>query len=272
MRRMPIGNRNTGRENVVSRLICQLVARRTPFMLTCSRCCHLAGLALVCVFASILASAQAPSPLHRGYYTAPAIHGDTLVFTSEGDLWTVGAQGGIAHRLTSDPGSETNAVISPDGKTVAFSGDSQGPMEVYSMPIEGGLPQRRTWDGDAHSVGFAPDGRLMISTTRYSTLPSNELVLIDDRGDRQLVPLAQAAEAVYDTSGHSLFFTRWYSQPSHTKRYKGGTAESIWRFDAPAWKLFRLPPTIQEPPPIPCSGMAVSTSFPTATAFATSIQ
>ena len=200
-------------------------------MLTGSRCCHLAGLALVCLFASSLACAQAPSPLHRGYYTAPAIHSDTVVFTSEGDLWTVGAQGGIAHRLTSDPGSETNAVISPDGRTVAFSGDSEGPMEVYSMPIEGGLPQRRTWDGDAHSVGFAPDGRLMISTTRYSTLPSNELVLIDDRGDRQLVPLAQAAEAVYDESGHSLFFTRWYSQPSHTKRYKGGTAESIWRFD-----------------------------------------
>ena len=202
-------------------------------MLTCNRCCQLTGLALVYLLVSNLASAQSPSPLHRGYYTAPAIHGDTVVFTSEGDLWTVGAQGGIAHRLTSDPGTESNPVISPDGKTVAFSGESEGPTDVYSMPIEGGLPQRRTWDGDAHPVGFAPDGRLMISTTRYSTLPNNEVVLVDDRGDRQLVPLAQAAEAVYDTSGHSLFFTRWYSQPSHTKRYKGGTAESIWRFDAP---------------------------------------
>jgi tricorn protease len=200
-------------------------------MLTCDRRCRLTGLALVCLFASTLASAQTPSPLHRGYYTAPAIHGDMLVFTSEGDLWTVGTQGGIAHRLTSDPGSETNAVISADGKTVAFSGDSAGPTDVYSMPIGGGLPQRRTWDGDARPVGFAPDGRLMISTGRYSMLPSSEVVLIDGNGDRQLVPLAQAAEAVYDPSGHSLFFTRWYSQPSHTKRYKGGTAESIWRFD-----------------------------------------
>lgn len=200
-------------------------------MLTCNRRCHLAGPALVCLFASMLASAQVPSPLHRGYYTAPAIHGNTVIFTSEGDLWTVAAQGGIAHRLTSDPGLETNAVISPDGKTVAFSGDSEGPTDVYTMPLEGGLPQRRTWDGDARPVGFAPDGRLMISTSRYSTLPDSEVVLIDDRGDRQLVPLAQAAEAVYDASGHSLFFTRWYSQPSHTKRYKGGTAESIWRFD-----------------------------------------
>src|SRR5690348_3261355 len=97
------------------------------FMLTGHRCCQLTGLALVCLFASSLASAQGPSPLHRGYYTAPAIHGDTVVFTSEGDLWTVGAQGGIAHRLTSDPGTESSPVISPDGKTVVFSGESEGP-------------------------------------------------------------------------------------------------------------------------------------------------
>lgn len=116
-------------------------------------------------FAAVsIAAAQTPSPLHRGYYTAPAIHGDTIVFTSEGDLWTVGAQGGEAHRLTSDPGVETDAHISPDGHTVAFSGDSEGPREVYTMPIEGGLPQRRTWDGDARVVGWTPDGRLMGST------------------------------------------------------------------------------------------------------------
>ncbi|HUX46101.1 MAG TPA: S41 family peptidase [Terracidiphilus sp.] len=187
---------------------------------------------LLFVAASLsLASAQSMPPLHRGYYTAPAIHGDTLVFTAEGDLWTVGAQGGIAHRLTSDPGRETNAVISPDGKTVAFSGDSEGPTEVYTIPIDGGLPQRITWDGNARPVGFAPDGRIMVSTARYSDLPGTEVVLIDNKGVRQIIPLAQAAQAVYDASGKSLFFTRWFSQPSHTKRYKGGTAESIWRYD-----------------------------------------
>jgi tricorn protease len=101
-----------------------------------------------------LFSAEAP-PLHRGYYTWPDLHGDTLVFTSEGDLWTVDIHGGSAHRLTSDPGRETRAHISPDGTTVAFSGDSEGPTEVYTMPIEGGLPQRRTWDGDARPASRA---------------------------------------------------------------------------------------------------------------------
>lgn len=196
--------------------------------------CRTGVAALVCFFAFAvvsLAAPETPAPLHRGYYTAPAIHGDTIVFTSEGDLWTVGAQGGEAHRLTSDPGMETDARISPDGHTVAFSGDSEGPREAYTMPIEGGLPQRRTWDGDARAVGWTPDGQLMISTARYSTLPSTQVAVVDNQGNRKLIPLAQAAEAVYTSNGRTLFFTRWYSQTSHTKRYHGGTAESIWRYD-----------------------------------------
>ena len=84
---------------------------------------------------------------HRGFYRFPAIHGDTIVFTSEGDLWSVSVQGGAARRLTSDPGEESMATISPDGQTVAFAGQYEGPTEVYTMPIDGGLPQRRTWDG-----------------------------------------------------------------------------------------------------------------------------
>ena len=107
----------------------------------------------------------------------------------------------------------------------------EGPREVYTMPIDGGLPQRRTWDGDAAPPGWAPDGRLMVSTARYSTLPGAQLVLIDDHGAREIVPLAQAAEAAYSADGHTLFFTRWFAQWSETKRYKGGWAENLWRFD-----------------------------------------
>ena len=179
----------------------------------------------VCLFA-----ADAPA-LHRGYYSTPAIHGDTIVFTSEGDLWTVGIAGGNARRLTSSPGRETQASISPDGKTVAFSANYEGPDEVYTMPIEGGMPRRRTWDGDAAPVGWFPDGRLMISTTRYSTLPESQIVLVGEHGDREIVPLAQAARASWSEDKKTLYFTRWYRQWSETKRYKGGWTENIWRYD-----------------------------------------
>ena len=41
----------------------------------------------------------------------------------------------------------------------------------------------------------------------------------------------EAAEAAYSADGHTLFFTRWDWQGSETKRYKGGSAENMWRFD-----------------------------------------
>jgi len=166
-----------------------------------------------------------------GYYSDPAVHGDSVIFTSEGDLWSVDVHGGAAHRLTSNTGEESMATISPDGQTVAFNAEYEGPREVYTMPVSGGIPQRRTWDGDAVPAAWNPDGRLLVRTARYSTLPDPKLVLLDADGRRQVLPLAAAAEAAYSADGRSLFFTRWRKQPSSTKRYRGGTAESLWRFD-----------------------------------------
>ena len=168
---------------------------------------------------------------HPGYYRDPAIHGDTIIFTAEGDLWTVSVKGGAARRLTSNEGRERGAAISPDGQTVAFSAEYEGPTDVYTMPVDGGLPQRRTWDGNAQVAGWTPDGRVLVRTPRYSTLLDPQLVAIDKNGQREIVPLSQGAEASYTPDGHTLFFTRYNRQSSQTKRYKGGTAESIWRYD-----------------------------------------
>ena len=176
---------------------------------------------------------------HAGYYRFPAIHGDTIVFTSEGDLWEVGSQGGAARRLTTGAGTELYSAISPDGNTLAFSASYEGPKDVYTMPIGGGIPQRRTWGGESAGTnpggdevaGWTPDGRILVRTRRYSTLPESQLVMFDGNGDREMIPLAQASEGVFALDGKTLFFTRFPRQGSQTKRYQGGTAESLWRYD-----------------------------------------
>src|SRR5579862_2017353 len=99
---------------------------------------------------------------NRGWYRSPAIHGDTIAFTAEGDLWLVGIEGGLARRLTTNPGSESAAVFSPDGSTIAFSADYEGSTEIYTMPINGGLPVRRTFEGGkAQPVGWTSDGKIL---------------------------------------------------------------------------------------------------------------
>ena len=191
--------------------------------------CAIAALSL-CLCLTPVQAAESTAP-RNGYYRFPAVHGETVVFTSEGDLWSIGIRGGVPQRLTSNPGMEAQATISPDGQTVAFLGQYEGPSEVYTIPIGGGVPQRRTWDGESAPVGWAHDGRLLISTRRYSALPDPKLVLLDNRGGHEILPLAQGAEAAYSADGRSLFFTRYQKQPSYTRRYQGGTAENLWRFD-----------------------------------------
>ncbi len=170
------------------------------------------------------------SPL--GYYRFPAISGDTIIFTAEGDLWRVGASGGVAERLTTYPEEESRPAVSPDGKVVAFSASYEGPVEVYTLPLDGGLPVRQTHDATrATVVGWTPNGDILYATRRYSTLPNTQLVRLNPKtGAQALIPLAQASDGAYDPSGATLFFTRLAFQGSHTRRYKGGTAQNLWKF------------------------------------------
>jgi len=187
---------------------------------------------------SLAAMPSAGAP-RAGYYRYPAIHGDAIIFTSEGDLWEVASGGGAARRLTTGAGAELNAAISPDGLTVAFSASYEGPKDVYTIPIGGGVPQRRTWGGESLGAnpagddvaGWTPDGRILVRTWRYSTLPDSKLVAFDGEGGHEIIPLAQASEGVFAPDGKTLFFTRWPRQGSQTKRYQGGTVESLWRYE-----------------------------------------
>jgi tricorn protease len=180
-----------------------------------------------------VAGSEDPAGSTSGYYRFPAIHKEVIVFTAEGDLWRVGIHGGVAQRLTSHPGEESHAAISPDGQTVAFSAEYEGPTEVYTMPLEGGPPIRRTYEGEGAAVaGWTADGKVLYSTGHFSTLPNRQLVEADLNTHLSTVlPLSQASDGSFDPSGKVLYFTRQAFQGSNTKRYQGGTAQGLWKFE-----------------------------------------
>ena len=139
---------------------------------------RLRGLALVVVVALCAPLTAQKSQL--GYYRQPAIWNDTLVFVAEGDLWRVGVGGGVAQRLTTHPEEESRPAISPDGKTVAYAATYEGPGEVYTLPLEGGVPTRQTWDATRPAwLSWTPKGEVLYATRRHSTLPNAQLVRLD---------------------------------------------------------------------------------------------
>lgn len=105
----------------------------------------LVAVSLLAAASTPVRGAEAPESEEARLLRFPAIHGEQVVFSYSGDLYTVGIQGGIARRLTSDVGYEIFPKFSPDGKTIAFTGQYDGNSEVYLMPAQGGEPQRISW-------------------------------------------------------------------------------------------------------------------------------
>src|SRR6516165_9684033 len=105
---------------------------------------------LTCLAVLFSAALTAAPGVH--FFQHPALSKTDMVFSYAGDLWRVPREGGIAVRLTGGTGFETEAVFSPDGKTIAFTGEYDGNIDVYTMPVAGGVPRRLTWHPAADRV------------------------------------------------------------------------------------------------------------------------
>ena len=167
--------------------------------------------------AVIALPAAAASP---GYFRQPAVHGETVVFVAEGDLWSVPITGGRANRLTTHPGAEGRPAISPDGRYLAYTARYEGPVEVYVMPLAGGRPRRLTFDAAAIShVGWTPDGKVLVGTNARAGLPAQQLEALDIAAPgaviRHRIPLAQAADGSYWGMARHSFHSPGFSRQPH---------------------------------------------------------
>ncbi len=166
-----------------------------------------------------------------GYYRFPTLHGQTVVFVCEDDLWTVPDTGGIARRLTSGLGEASYPCLSPDGATLAFIGREEGHTEVYVMPALGGPARRLTHLGAmAQVVGWSPDGESILFTSNAGQpfLRLFKLFSVGLNGGLpQELPLGPAQSISYGPDG-GVVIGRNTGDPARWKRYRGGTAGELW--------------------------------------------
>jgi len=165
----------------------------------------------------------------------PDVHEDKIVFVYGGDIWTVSAEGGMASRLTTFPGSERLPKFSPDGASIAFSASYDGNDDIYTMPVEGGDPQRLTFHPDGDSiVDWYPDGsRILFNSRRESHSYRYERLfsVAADGGLPEALPMPRAGYASMSPDGKRIAYNRLSREQATWKRYKGGMAQDIWIFD-----------------------------------------
>lgn len=169
---------------------------------------------------------------HFGYYRHPAIHGERIAFISEDDLWIVPASGGVARRLTSNRGSLSFPAFSPDGEWLAFTGRDDGPTEVYVMESDGGAPHRMSWLGGATQVsGWTRDSKSVIAATDWQQPFARwpHLVAIPLDGSPVCgFGWGPARNISFEPEGTGVVIGRNANDPARWKRYRGGTAGTLW--------------------------------------------
>ncbi|MEV0645264.1 PDZ domain-containing protein [Phytomonospora sp. NPDC050363] len=171
----------------------------------------------------------------NGYPRFPTIHGDTIVFVCEDDLWTVPGGGGFAARLTAGVAAASHPRVSPDGTLIAYTGREEGPAEAYVVPMAGGESRRLTFDGGYSSAVTAWRGDSVVyATSAYSPNRSeSRLRAIDARtgGESAELPYGRATELAEGPGGVTVIARGGFRDASAWKRYRGGTAGHLWICD-----------------------------------------
>jgi tricorn protease len=177
----------------------------------------------------------------------PAIHGDKIIFSYAGDLYSVSSNGGMARKLTTHNGYEVFPRFSPDGKSVAFTGQYDGNTEVFLIPAEGGVPKRLTHTatlsrddiGDRMGpnnivLDWTPDSKNIIFRSRKQTFNSftGQLFLVSKEGGVSTeIPLSKGGFCSYSPDGNKLAFNWVFREFRTWKYYEGGMADDIWIYD-----------------------------------------
>ncbi|MCD4725844.1 MAG: PDZ domain-containing protein [Bacteroidales bacterium] len=177
----------------------------------------------------------------------PAIHGEQVVFSYAGDLYTLDKDGGTARKLTNDAdGYEMFARFSPDGSNIAFTGQYDGNTEVYVMPSQGGVPLRATYTatlgrddisdrmGPNNVVMTWKDNEQLVYRSRKQSFNSfkGQLFLVSKEGGlSEELPLPAGGFCSYSPDKTKLAYNRVFREFRTWKYYKGGMADDVWIYD-----------------------------------------
>jgi len=175
----------------------------------------------------------------------PHVSHDKIAFVYAGDIYTAPRTGGQAVQLTRHEGLELFPRFSPDGATIAFTGQYDGDMAVYIMPSAGGAPKRLTYHpAMQHTsermgpedivMGWSLDGKSVLFRSRKESPDpwfGRAYLVSVDGGMPEPLPMDHAGFTSFSPDGKKVAYCPIFRDFRTWKRYMGGMAQDIWIFD-----------------------------------------
>lgn len=169
--------------------------------------------------------------------------GSTIAFTYRGDIYTVDSSGGEARRITSGDAYNTNPIWSPDGKTIAYSGDAHGNFDIYAIPATGGVPRRLTTHSASETPQtFSPDGKYVLFSASIQDPASSAMFPTSLESELYRVPVNGGAvsrlQAVtinrpsFSPDGSKMLYQRTPGMENEwRKHHTSSVTGDIWEYD-----------------------------------------
>jgi tricorn protease len=200
---------------------------------------------VLALFFLAASSVLAIDPSDTRLLSSPAVSAKHIAFVYANDLWVADLDGSHVRRLTTDLGNEGPPVFSPDGNLVAFSAQYDGNVDVYIVPVAGGIPKRLTWHPGADQVqGFTPDGKSVLFASGRSSFSGRYTYLFTvpvAGGFPESLPVPYAYRAVFSPDGAKLAYNPLYDAFTQWKNYRGGTVSTISILDLKTLAVEKIP-------------------------------
>ena len=161
-------------------------------------------------------------PVRGIMHPAVAPDGTRVAFAAIGDLWMMPI-GGTPQRLTHDAALETDPAWSPDGRSLAYSSDRAGGMNLWVRDVASGADRQLThgtaaamqasWSPDGSRIAFSdPEGQIQIVDVKTGTVT------------RAHEHLNEAGRASWSPDGRALVVS---SLKVYSTRFREGTNQVL---------------------------------------------
>ncbi|MBC7898008.1 MAG: PD40 domain-containing protein [Cytophagaceae bacterium] len=176
----------------------------------------------------------------------PTVSERHIAFAYASNIWVVDRAGGQARRLTSFQGSSSEPQLSPDGRSVAFTGTYAGNADVYVVPVEGGDPVRLTWHpGNDGAAGWTPDGKRVVFTSGRASHAPNAVprfwTVPTAGGMEEPMALPRAFQGHISPDGGRIAYRMASSWDDERRNYRGGQNKPIWVVDLTSYATDTIP-------------------------------
>jgi TolB protein len=119
-----------------------------------------------------------------------------MVLSKDGspDIYVMDLMTNVLTRLTDHPRAETEPSWTEDSRSVVFTSDRTGQPQIYQVGVEGGFPERLTFDCFYCAKGrFLPDGKNLVHVRRDTRADSSYSIAIFNIETQRVITLTDTS-------------------------------------------------------------------------------